>query len=103
MHTCNANEFPIIPVCQLNKKPKVSTRKSFFSLNRLSAVPSASASAGESVPELWEGKGWDAGPQAGCFGKGEKLIVSNFFSQIEFLVYVQLPGKMSSVGHFEVE
>lgn len=22
MHTCNANEFPIIPVCQLNKNQK---------------------------------------------------------------------------------
>lgn len=86
------------------QKPKVSTRKSFFSLNRWSAVPSASASAGKSVPDwLWEREGWDTGPQACCFGKGGKLETGSFLSQIKFLVYVQLPGKMSSVGHFEVE
>lgn len=75
---------------------KVSTTKSFSRLNRWSAVLPASAFA----DELWGREGWDTGPQACCFGWGEKLATGRSFSQIKFPAYVQLPGKMNSVAHF---
>ena len=100
MHTCNANEFPITPVCQLNKTQKSQPQKvsADSTDDQLCFQPqplqtSRCLSFGE------ERAGTPVLKHAALQG-GEELTTGSLFSQIKFPAYMQLPGKSEFYSAF---